>query len=132
MNSKAYQIYSNKTECMTERRNVIFIDTPASTLADSTAGNTTGDAVRTHEDSSQAENKGRHLYHRQRRDKQPPEETVEAHEQEHGHATSAGAEEPAAEGADSNQTLETTRQENCRQATNSEAQHVREHVQVVH
>ena len=41
---------------MTESRNVIFIETPASTLADSTGGNTTGVAVSTHEDSSPAEN----------------------------------------------------------------------------
>ena len=41
---------------MTESRNVTFIETPASTLADSIGGNTTGDAVSTHEDSSLAEN----------------------------------------------------------------------------
>ena len=36
MNSKEYRIYSNLTERVTEGRDVIFIDTPASTLADST------------------------------------------------------------------------------------------------
>ena len=41
---------------MTESHNVTFIETPASTLADSTGGNTTGNAVSTHEDSSLGEN----------------------------------------------------------------------------
>ena len=41
---------------MTESRNVIFIETSALTVADSTEGNTAGDAVSTHEDSSLAEN----------------------------------------------------------------------------
>ena len=78
LNIKAYRIYRNKTARVTESRNVISIETPASTLADSTESNTIGDTVSTHEDSSPAER--RHLYHVQRRDKQPPEETVGAHE----------------------------------------------------
>ena len=56
LNSKAYRIHSNKTARVTESRNVIFIETPALTLAGSTAGDTTGDTVSTHEDSSPAEN----------------------------------------------------------------------------
>ena len=79
LNSKAYQIYRYKTARVTESRNVTFIETPASTLADSTGGDATGDAVSTHEDVSLKKH-GRHLYHMQRRDRQPPEESVEAHE----------------------------------------------------
>ena len=56
LNSKAYRIYRNKTARATESRNTVFIETPASTLADSTEDNTTGDAVSTHEDRSLAEN----------------------------------------------------------------------------
>ena len=56
LNSNAYQKYRYKTARLTESPNVTFIETPASTLADSTGGNTTGDAVSTHEDSSLAEN----------------------------------------------------------------------------
>ena len=56
LNSKAYQIYRKKTARVTEIRNVSFIETPKSTLADFTGGNTAGDAVSTHEDSSPAEN----------------------------------------------------------------------------
>ena len=56
LNSKVYKIYTNKTARVTESRNVTFIETPASTLADSPGGTTTGVAVSTHEDSSPAEN----------------------------------------------------------------------------
>ena len=56
LNCKAFQIYRNKTARVTESRNVSFIETPASTLAGITGGNTTGDAVSTHEDSSPAQN----------------------------------------------------------------------------
>ena len=55
LNSKAYRIYLTKTARASESGNVIFIETPASTLADSTEGNTTGEAISTHEDSSPAE-----------------------------------------------------------------------------
>ena len=51
LNCKAYQIYRNKMAGVTESRNVTFIETPALTLVDSTGGNTTSDAVSTHEDS---------------------------------------------------------------------------------
>ena len=52
--SKAYQIYRNKTARVTESVNITFIETPASTLDNSTGRNNTGDAVSTHEEGSLA------------------------------------------------------------------------------
>ena len=66
MNSKAYRIYNPETRRITESRNVIFIETPASTLIDpytsnnsdangsqegnSSSGNTTDISITNHED----------------------------------------------------------------------------------
>ena len=108
MNSKAYRIYSNKTRRVTERRNVIFIDTPASTLANSTAGNTTSDAVSTHEDSSPAEYRGDICITHSEEIDSLMKKLSKITSRTVDDATSSGAEEPAVEGADSKKTLETT------------------------
>ena len=109
LNSKAYQIYLNKTARVTESRKVTFIETPASTLADSTGGNTTGDAVSTHEDSSLAKNTqdicitySEEIDSLLKKVSKPTSRNMD-------HSTSAGEEEPGAEGAGSGETLETTR-----------------------
>ena len=92
---------------MTESRNVIFIETPASTLVDSTEGNTTGDAISTHEDNSPAENTDICITNSEEIDS-PLKKLSKLTSRNMDHATSAEAEEPAAEDADSDQTLETT------------------------
>ena len=108
MNSKAYRIYSNKTGRVTESRNVIFIETPASTLADSTQGNTTGEAVSNHEDSSPAENTDDICITHSEEIDSLLKKLSKLTSRNMDHAQSAGAEEPAAESADSNHILETT------------------------
>ena len=107
MNSKAYRIYSKKAGRVTESRNVIFIETLASTPADSTEGNTIRDAVGTHEDSSPAEKTDICITHREEM-YSVLKKLSKLTSRSKDHATSAGAEEPAAEGADSDETLETT------------------------
>ena len=107
MNSKAYRINSNKTGRVTESRNVIF-ETPAWTLVDSTQGSTTGDAVNTHEDSSPAENTDDVcIIHTEEIDSLL-KKLSKLTSRNMDHAKSAGAEEPAAEGADSDHIFETT------------------------
>ena len=109
LNSTAYQIYRNKTARVTESRNVTFIETPASTLADSTGGNTTGDAVSTHEDSSLGENtQDTFITYSEEIDSFLKKVSKLTSTNLH-HSTSAGEKEPAAKGAGSDETLETTR-----------------------
>ena len=109
LNSKAYQTYRNKTVRVTESRNVTFIDTPASTLADSTGGNTTGDAISIHEDSSLAENTQDICITYSEEIDSLLKKVSKLTSTNMDHSTSAGEEEPAAEGAGSDETLETTR-----------------------
>ena len=45
MNSKAYRIFNPETRRVTESRNVIFIETPVSTLIDPYTSNNNGDAT---------------------------------------------------------------------------------------
>ena len=56
MNNKAYRICNPDTRRVTESRNVIFIETPASTLIDSYTSNNTNDAGDPQEDSSSSGN----------------------------------------------------------------------------
>ena len=131
LNSKAYRMYRNKTARATESRNVIFIETPASTIADSTEGNTTGDAVSTHEDSSPVDNtEDISITYSEEIDsflKKVSKLTCRNMDP----STSAGLEELNAEGAGSDETLKRPRQEHCRPTTNSEAQYVWAHAQIV-
>ena len=108
MSSKAYRIYSNKTGRVIESRNVIFIETPASILADATEGNTTGDAVSAHEDSSRVENTDDICITHSEVIENLLKKLSKLTSRNMDHAQSASAEEPAAEGADSDQALETT------------------------
>ena len=93
---------------MTERRNIIFIETPASILADSTEGNTTGDAVGTLKDSPPAENTDDICITHSEEIDSLLKKLSKLTSRNMDHATSAGPEEPAAEGADSAKILETT------------------------
>ena len=124
-------MYRNKTARATESRNVIFIETPASTIADSTEGNTTGDAVSTHEDSSPVDNtEDISITYSEEIDsflKKVSKLTCRNMDP----STSAGLEELNAEGAGSDETLKRPRQEHCRPTTNSEAQYVWAHAQIV-
>ena len=94
---------------MTESRNVTLIETPASTLADSTEGNTTGDAVSTHEDSSLAQNTEDICITYSEEIDSFLKKASKLTSRNMDHSTSAGEEESAAEGAGNDETLETTR-----------------------
>ena len=109
LNSKAYNIYRNKTARVTESRNVTFIETPASTLADSTRGSTTGDDVSTHEDSSLAENTQVICITYSEEIDSFLKKVSKLTCRNMDPSTSAGLEEPNSEGAGSDETLETTR-----------------------
>ena len=107
LNKIAYRICRNKMGRVTERRNVIFIETLASTLADSTEGNTTGDAVGTHEDSSPAERtEGICITYSEEIDSLL-KKLSKLTSRNIDHSTSTGEDEPAAESAGSDRTLET-------------------------
>ena len=56
MNRKAYRIYNSNTRRVTESRNVIFIETPVSTLIDPYTSNNNDDAGDPQEDSSSSGN----------------------------------------------------------------------------
>ena len=93
---------------MAESHSTIFIETSASTLADSTEGNTTGDAVSTHEDSLPAENtEDIRITYGEEIDG-PRKKLSKLTSRNINHSTSAGEEDPPAEGASSDQTLKTT------------------------
>ena len=109
LNSKAYQIYRNKTARVTESCSGTFIETPASTRADSTGENTTGDAISTHEDSSLAENTEDICITYNEEIDSLLKKASKLTSRNMDHSKSAGEEEPAAEGAGSDETLETTR-----------------------
>ena len=89
---------------MTERRSVIFIDTPASTLAASTEGNTNGAAVSTHEYSSPEENSDDICIPHNEMINSLSKILSKLTSRNMDHATSTCADQPAAEGADSDQT----------------------------
>ena len=109
LNSIAYQIYRSKTARVTESRNVTFIQTPASTLAGSTGGNTIGDAFSTHEDSSLGENTQDICITYSEEIDSLLKKVLKLTSRNLDHSTSAGEEEPAAEGAGSDEMLETIR-----------------------
>ena len=94
---------------MTESRNVTFIETPASTLADTTGDNTTGDVVSNHEDSSPAENTEDNCITCSEEIDNLLKKVSKLTSRNKDHSTSAGEEETAAEDASSDETLETTR-----------------------
>ena len=108
LKSKAYQIYRNKTARVKESRNITFIETPASTLADSTRGDATGDAVSTHEDSSLAENTQDICITYNEEIDSLLKKVSKLTSRNMNHSTLAGVEEPAAEGAGSDEKHETT------------------------
>ena len=105
---KAYRIYSNKTGRLTQSRKVIFIETPASTPVFFTEGDPTGDAVRTHQDSSPAKNTDDICITNREEIDNLLKKLLKLTSRNMDHAKSDGAEEPADGGADSDQTLETT------------------------
>ena len=102
-------MYKNKTARVTESRNVTFIETPASTLAGSTGNNTNGDAVNTHEDSSLGENTQDICITYSEEIDSLLKKVSMLTSRNLDHSTSAGEEEPAAEGAGSDEMLETIR-----------------------
>ena len=101
LNSKADHIYRNKTTRVTERRNVTFIEIPASTLVDSSGGNTIGDAVSTHEDSSLAEKTQDICTTYTEEIDSLLKKVSKLTSRNMNHSTSDGEEEPAAEGTGS-------------------------------
>ena len=56
MKSKAYAMYNPDTRRATESRNVIFVETPVSTLIDPYTSNNNDDACNPQEDSSSYKN----------------------------------------------------------------------------
>ena len=109
LNSTAYHIYINKTVRVTESRNVTFIETPELTLDDSTGGYTTGNAVCTHEDRSLGEKTQDICITYSEEIDSLLKKVSKLTSRNLDHSTSAGEEEPAAEGAGSDETLETIR-----------------------
>ena len=130
LNSTAYQIYRNKTARVTESRRVTFIETPASTLADCTGGNTTGEAVSTREDSSLGENTQDICITYSEEIDSLLKKVSKLTNKNLDHSTSAGEEEPVAEGAAVTRRSRRSGQEHGRHTTNSEAQHGWAHAQI--
>ena len=85
------------------------METPASTLADSTGSKTTGDVVSTHEDTSPAKSTEDICITYSEDIDSLLENVSKLTSRNMDHSTSAGEEEPAAEGAGSDETLGTTR-----------------------